>query len=253
MTKFARVFPQLKAGIPTASVDCGVRATQSGLYWLSKGKFAPGVSRIREVGNMGDGPTNYAEWDVVIDTLGGEKGGWTGVKTNSLSDFRKHLLGGGAAIAAVNYGWYRQVMPAKSGSKTFNGNHGITFVGSFKKQGKAFTTSTDSLLDGRYKGCPSGPVSVSLSKVGTAMEKVGGIYAVLLFRDAKVAPIENGQPLGEGPTSLADVLSDLYTALDETDNETLRNAIDEYESILGFTYDPVAGFERLESGVYIPA
>jgi hypothetical protein len=253
MSRFAKVFPQLKAGIPTAAVDCGVRATQSGLYWLSKGQFSPGVSRIREVGAMGTGPTNYGHWDTVIDTLGGERGGWKGVKTNSLIDFRKHLLSGGAAIAAVDYGWYRRAMPGKAGSKTFDGYHGITFVQSFKKDGKVFTTSTDSLLDGRYQGCPSGPVSVPLDKVGTSMTKVGNIYAVLLFRDATVAPIEKGELLtDEGPTSLADVLSDLYSALGVTNNTTLRNAIREFEAIMGFSYDPTAGYERIESGVYLP-
>ena len=254
MPLFAKVFPQLKAGVPTASVDCGVRATQSGLYWLSKGKYAPGVSHIRDVGSMGISTTNYAEWDVVIDKLGGLKGGWKGVKTNSLPDFRKHILKGGAAIAAVDYGWYRRAMPAKSGSKTFDGYHAITFVESFTKNGKPFTTSTDSLLDGRYQGCPNGPVGVPLNKVSTAMEKVGNTYAVLLYRDANVAPIEEGELLeGATPTSLADVLSDLYTVLLGTNNSVLRGAIEELETIMGFSYDPQAGFERIESGIYIPA
>lgn len=253
MPRFARVFPQLRPGIPTANVDCGVRATMSGLFWLTKGQFSSTVAKVREIASMGDGPTNYLEWDFAIDALAGKHVGGVGVKTNSLTEFGQHLKNGGAAMAAVDYGWYRRAMPAKAGSKTFDGYHAITFIEAFNKRGTNFTTSTDSLLDGRYKGCPNGPVNVPLHKVKTAMEKVGGIYAVLLYRDAAIAPVEKGELLEDYETSsLADILSDLYELQSESPSQALEDIITAYELQLGFAYDPGAGFERIESGIILP-
>ena len=208
---------QLKAGIPTASVDCGVRATQMAVEWLSKGDQVPSVSKIREIGDMGDGPTNYYEWDTVIDELGGRKLGYAGVKTNSWDDVKTHIMGEGAAIVAVDYGVYRRSMQAKSGSLTFNGYHAILFIDSRRRQNQNQTRSFDSLLDGRYKGCPSGPVWVPHWKVRAAAQEVGhkegapgAIYAVNLFRDADVAPVDPGDIIvpPDAP-SILDVITDI--------------------------------------------
>jgi hypothetical protein len=255
MSKFARVFPQLRVGIPTAHVDCGVRAIQSGLHWLSKGTFSSNVSRIREVGNMGDGPTNYFEWDVVIDTLAGQQVGGVGVKTNSLAEVKDYLKNRGAVQVAVDYGWYRRKLPGKSGSKTFDGNHAITFIGGFKNKSEDWmSTSTDSLLDGRYAGCPKGPVNVPLWHIGEAMKRTGGIYAVLLYRDKEIAPVEPGEQLEDfSESSLASILAELYELHDRAPSQKLLDIIKSFELQLGFSYDPEAGYERLESGVLIPA
>lgn len=209
--------PQLKAGIPTASVDCGVRSTQMGLDWLSKGEVLKSVAQIREIGGMGSGPTNYYEWDRVIDDLGGKTLGFKGVKTNSFDDVKGHLMSDGASIIAVDYGVYRSSMQAKAGSLTFNGYHAILFVNRRRRGGTNETRSFDSLLDGRYQGCPNGPVWVPFWKVRKAAEAVGqkegagnSIFAVNLFRDADVAPVDPGDVIvpPDAP-SILDVITDI--------------------------------------------
>lgn len=209
--------PQLKAGIKTAHVDCGVRATQMALRWLSNGAVNRSVERIREIGDMGDGPTNYYEWDTVIDELGGKTLGFKGVKTNDWDEVKGHLHNEGAAILAVDYGVYRRLMQSKSGSLTFNGYHAILFINKRRRGDTNQTRSFDSLLDGRYKGCPNGPVWVPFWKVREAAETVGrkesapgSIFAVNLFRDANVAPIDPGDVIipPDAP-SILDVITDL--------------------------------------------
>lgn len=230
--------PQLTGG-PTASVDCGVRATQMGIDAVSGGKVIRSVPAIRKV--MGDqGQTNYAQWDAYIDQLGGKTLGFGAVKTNAIEVVKGNLAGGGFSIVAVDYGKYRRSMQSKAGSLTFDGFHAILFGGWRKRDGVRQVRSFDSLLDGRYQGCPQGPVWVPFAKVMKSMESVGlaevgspTSFAVNLYRDAKIAPIDLGDvlPGNDAPSTLIDVLSDLYAL----GKPGLADTIDDIERIIGIT------------------
>jgi hypothetical protein len=226
-------------------VDCGVRATQMGLDAITDGRVVPSVARIREI--MGDqDETNYSQWDLAIDTLGSKNNrGFAASKTNSILDIQRHLRGGGFAILAVDYGKYRRSMQAKSGSLSFNGYHGILFGGWRKKNGVFQTRSFDSLLDGRYMGCPKGPVWVPFGKVRQAAEVVGKketgspvVFGLNLYRDATIAPTDPGDilPSPDAPSTFIDILSDLYAMADPR----LTGTIEDIESMLGVTVSTTA-------------
>lgn len=228
---YPKLSPQLVAGVATASVDCGVRATKMALDWISKGKVIRSVKFIREVGAMGNGPTNFDEWDTVIDKLGGRTLGFRGVKTNDWNAIRKHLVKGGAAILAVNYGRYRSMAQSKSGSLTFNGNHAILFVNARKRGNRTQTRSFDSLLDGRYQGCPNGPVWIELNVVRRSAEAVGSVFGVLLVRDDSPDPGVDEPPEGGDASTLIDVITDLHSI----NQGELDEAIEDLEAIIGAT------------------
>ena len=211
-----------------------------GLDWLSKGEVIRSVKRIREIGEMGNGPTNYVEWDTVVDTLGGKTLGFKGIKVDSIYDVKRHLKDGGAAIVAVDYGTYRRVRQSKAGSLTFDGYHAILFVGWRWRNGNAQTRSFDSLLDGRYRGCPSGPVWVNWGQVRKGSDIGGRAFALNLIRDPKVADIDFAEE--RAATSLVDVLSDIYGAGRED------IALD-LEDLLGITYAEDTDQYALKDGI----
>jgi hypothetical protein len=222
-----------------------------GLDWLSKGKVIRSVAKIRKV--MGDDDaTNYDNWDQVIDQLGGATLGFSGEKTNDWQRVRDFVNNGGAAILAVDYGVYRRSMQNKSGSLTFNGYHAILFAGSRVRNGTRHWRSFDSLLDGRYRGSPNGPVWVPQSKVRAASEAALGTFAVLLHRDPSVGGIEPGDLLPSGGVSLADVLSDLNDVYTEDPSPGLARSIDDLEALLGITGNPEADVTTaVEAGVRV--
>jgi len=243
--------PQL-TGISTESVDCGVRATQMGLDAITEGKVVPSVPRIRELGGMGDGPTNYHEWDEVVDELGGRQLGFSGQRTNSWSEWNDHVVNGGWAIAAVHYGRMRKLLPGKTGSLSFTGYHAILFGGLRRLAGGNQVRSFDSLLDGRYRGCPDGPVWVPKWKVREAAEVVGtkegtgGIFGLLLHPDTVLEPGDPGAPLPVPPEfdTLPDILSDLVelaaTSTDPLQARQLGLSVDALRLLLGVQGNPEA-------------
>ena len=234
MTYWPRHRPQL-TGISTASVDCGVRATQMAIDDASRGKLVPGVARIRKAMDDQD-TTNAGDWEVAIDTLGAPHE-VRAVQTDVPRKVEEHLKAGMGAILAVDYGKLRQLAPRKTGSETFAGYHAI-FVKGWKKGDQV--RSFDALLDGRYKGCPDGPVWLPWRKLRTSALEVGRreaqadrIYAVLVYPRDKVGGIEI--PPDEEPMSLTDILSDLYELRDEAPNTALAisRLIAGLEAIIG--------------------
>lgn len=241
--------PQL-TGIATESYDCGVRATQMAINWLSKGALEPSVKAIRKVMDDQD-ETNYYQWDEVIDRLGSTTFGFSGEKTNDWNRVKAHLMDDGAAILAVDYGTYRRSMQSKSGSLTFDGFHAILFVNDRKANSGRQTRSFDSLLDGRYRGCPNSPVWVPFWKVRAAAEEVGRkeagtakVYAVLLHRDPSVSGTEPGDLLPEVGTTLSDILSDMRDVLDLMESgqamAAQRATIEQFEDLIGVASNPEA-------------
>lgn len=237
--------PQL-TGIATASVDCGVRATQMGLDWISKGKVIRSVKAIREV--MGDqDTTNYDDWDRVFDELGGVTLGFSGEKTNQWARARDHMNEGGAVIWAVHYGKLRRSMPAKTGSLTFDGYHAILTIGNRRRDGVRQWRDFDSLLDGRYKGCPNGAVWAPAHKlrdaalaVGREVSGIDKVYALLLHRDPSVDGIEPGDLLPNNSITLADIIAELNEVQTTVEDTRLGRTIDALEELVGITANPEA-------------
>ena len=151
--------------------------------------------------------------------------------------------------------------PGKTGSESFDGLHGLFLKGYKQKKRQPWTRDYDSLHDGRYRGCPKGPVWVPLSKVARAARQVGrtfgsrrpGVWAVLVGRikdgnvgvalseaeETEQAP--EAEPLEDAYT-LVDVLADLYEQ--KVDDETIRA----FESILGVSnVDEDDGFAPIVS------
>jgi hypothetical protein len=250
--------PQL-TGVPTQGVDCGVRATQMMLDWLSKGKVIRSVKAIREA--MGDqDETNYTQWDMVIDQLGGQTLGFSGETTNSYERAEDHMNRGGAVIWAVHYGTMRAKARSKVGSPSFSGYHAILTIGSRMREQRQWR-SFDSLLDGRYLGCPQGPIWVPAWVIRTAAQEVGAreagsrktVYALLGHRSPDIIGTEPGDLLpGQGMT-LSDVLvelRDIYAGASGDTKLDLAALIEDYEALLGVTGNPEADIStRVEPGI----
>ncbi len=258
--------PQL-TGIDTESVDCGARATQMGLDALSEGDVQRSIPTIRTIGQMGDGPTNYTEWDRVIDVLGGRTEGFSGEKTNDWDLANQHLLNDGFIILATDYGQRRRLSASKVGSLTFSGFHSELIGGARQRKGGKQSRTFDSLLDGRYRGCPDGPVWVSkwefrssAEVVGTKV-KTGGIFAVLLHPDKVIEPGDPGAPLEvpAGFQTLPDILSDLMDlAMDDdlpTDaRQQAALSVDSLRILLGLRGNPEADEKTpVASGINVEA
>ena len=122
---------------------------------------------------------------------------------------------------AIHYGTYRRGARSKAGSLSFDGFHAIPIKGIEKRKRKRRrTTSFDPLLDGRYRGCPRGPVMVDLATVREAALKVGrsvnghpGVYALLMSRAVKtVSGVDlaksEPEPDVDEPLSLASIQSE---------------------------------------------
>ena len=167
-------------------------------------------------------------------------------------EVERHLEAGGMVGLAVDYGVYRRRARAKAGSRSFDGFHAIPIKGIDKAKGKRparplRTRSFDPLLDGRYRGCPDGPVMVDLVTVRDAALRVGlsakgrpSVYALLMDRAVKVvsgvdtARSKADKPDAdklevEEPLSLASILVELM----ELDLPDLSGPIADLEALIG--------------------
>lgn len=213
------------------------------LDWLSKGQVLRSIPRIRELMDQETGTTNYYDWDEAVDTLGGLTLGFAGEKVNDWQRVKDHVNQNKGAVVAVNYGEWRRRMPAKSGSKTFSGGHAILFAGSRLRNGVREWRSFDSLLDGRYQGCPLGPVWVPQWQVKHTMagfSDFGKVFALLGHRDSRVEGTEPGDLLPEAGITLADILGDLYEVQAGLQHEGLTDVIDDLEQLVGIGSNPEA-------------
>ena len=246
MTYWPKFQSQLRAGIPTASVDCGVRSTQMAIDNATTGAKVPGVKRIREVGGMGTGPTNYYEWDKAVDILGASQD-VAGAKTNKIEEVVRHLRRGLGVVLAVHYGRLRRLAPAKTGSETFNGYHAIFLKGwrSDPNRVRMF----DPLNDGRYRGCPKGPVWMPFNKLRDASTRIGDeqnlpgrVFALLVADRQDIDGLDPTDPLPEPVPpeewdDLYNILLDLREVADEVENLDLDRAITSLSSNLGVETD----------------
>ena len=237
---------QLVAGVPTAHVDCGVRSTSMAIDGATKGAKRPSVKRIREVAGMGSGPTNFYEWDKAVDTLGASED-VSGAKTQSIEEVVRHLRRGNGVVLAVHYGRLRSLMPAKTGSETFNGYHAIYLRGWRKDPNR--TRVYDPLNDGRYRGCPQGPVWAPFGKLKDAALRIGNeqgvpgkVFALVVANRADIEGLDPTDPLPEPepPENWADlynILLDLREVADEVENLDLDHAVASLSANLGVETD----------------
>lgn len=235
--------PQL-GRTPTAGEDCGVRATQMAIDWATSGLRVPTVKRLRERMGTPSGGTNPSDWEQAItsyDTpieLGGDikplkcerfsgDGDW--------SKFVAHLKNGHGAALAVQYGTYTDLMPTKSGSSAFRGNHAIFFLGTREKRGDLQFLAWDPLLDGRRVGIPKGPVWVDAYKVKRAANDVSGAgwWGILMHRAKGAVPPYINEP----KPSIWSVLTDLYELRDilsgDPEEDRVTGIIDDLEELVG--------------------
>jgi hypothetical protein len=197
-------------GSATESYDCGVIACAVGIDMATRGVKQPKRDHIRNRMDVPSGGTNM--WDIeraiksydtpdelegVYTTLkcrretdGGGDGTWDTVKA-SLQEKRGVVLG-------VDYGMLRRSAPNLTGSESFDGWHSILLSAWDKRDGEWKVRVYDSLNDGRYSGCPKGPVWIAAPKVRDAAYAYGKavhgkaerIAGVFLLTSPKVEPDE---------------------------------------------------------------
>lgn len=240
-------------GIPTQSVDCGTRTTSMGIDWMTNGVKVPSIKIVRtrmgaaevwkpgaDLSKLTTNPNDWARCIESFDTAAELERKFepplTGriVSAGSWSDIDGHLDDGKLVLAVVHYGIWRRLMPRKSGSKTFSGYHAIPLL---PRRGD--TISYDPLLDGRYTGCPRGPVAVGIGKVREAMEAVGvkegvgkRVYAYLPEKATALGGVPVPPPAPEEPDiTLASILADMYELLDA--GQKVQGVIDDLEALIG--------------------
>lgn len=220
-------YPQLD-GSPTQSVNCGVSSTRSAITWATRGLIRPTVAQTRR--RMGFKPTSVrttspADWERAIESydtpaeLGGKYELLAGrrLEGGSWDEVRAHLAAGKLVLLAVHYGVLRRLAPRRTGSRTFSGYHAIPFRGLRDED----TVSYDPLLDGRYRGCPKGPVPIAISKVRQAAEAVGkqeaGRAVVYGYLPERAVKVGGGVviPEPDEPLTLGGVLADITELADD--------------------------------------
>lgn len=233
-------------GRVTESVDCGPASVRTAISWATRDAKVPSIRAIRR--RMGLAPaklltTNPSQWARAIESFDtpGELAGKYERLTGTVSlagrweEVERHLRDGKLAIVAVDYGVYRRSMPRKAGSLSFDGYHAIPF----KAERKGRTKSFDPLLDGRYRGCPRGPVMVPLAKVERAAEAIGrkeagspSVYAYLVDRATRLGTgVDIPEP--EEPLTLTSILADLADVQDRLSDTELGDIIGDLEDLIG--------------------
>lgn len=239
-------FPQLD-GSATGGRNCGVSATRSGISWATRGLVVPSVKQTRRRMDDLTGWTDPTEWERAIasyDTSTELGGTYEVIPVERVSGgpWTKawgHLEAGGMALLVIDYGVLRRSAPRRTGSRSFDGYHAIAFT--LDREGRLI--SRDSLLDGRYPGCPNGPVAINAAKVKDAAEAVGrkelgspSVYMVLVSRAVKLGGVVPG-PEDDEPPTLAGLLADLLEARDAADSGPVRklltDAIQDLEALIG--------------------
>jgi hypothetical protein len=250
-------------GIPTEAFDCGVVATSMVIDWATRGVKVPPVKVLRgRMGKLDAVPTNPTDWERAItsyDTSTELEGRYERltcrvVKAGDVAEVREHLAQGKAAIVALDYGVLRKAVPNRTGSESFDGGHAILLTGMRHNA----VTSWDSLLDGRYRGCPDGPVRIGFGPLKRAMLALGvglgstGVYACLVERATKlgggvVIPPDDDDEL---PT-LAGIMADLRDARDSLEEppDTLLDAIDDLAALIGPYRGQAAPGDQPQNGV----
>jgi hypothetical protein len=171
----------------------------------TRGRFTPSISKIRRV-IRDQGTTNPSQWETAVDRMGRHYE-VSADQTSSADAVREHLQAGGGVVWAVDYGDLRRAYPARTGSESFDGGHAIFTKG--WRNGK--TRSFDALLDGRYAGCPKGPVWLDFGGLKRAAWHLRGgheLYALLVFPPADIGGIEPPEA-EQTSVSLSDIIADL--------------------------------------------
>lgn len=260
---------QLVAGVPTRSVDCGVRGTSVAIDRSTRGVKRPKPAQIRARGSMGIGWTNASQWLQAVESydtrkeLGGKWDRLSATKLQASTDWNQvdeFVRTNEAVVLTIDYGKLRRAAPRKTGSETFDGFHAVTIVGQKSKKPSLWRVY-DSLNDGRYRGCPKGPVFISRSILKEACLEVGRkevgspvFWALLVDRAERLEDGVEIEPIEPEsmPTSLGSVLADLYevrdTLSDPNTIDRIQRVIDDYEIVLGISGDEL---ETAEPGVEI--
>lgn len=247
----ARVCPQLRAAIPTAGEDCGVRTTQRAIRWASCDKVFVKVKVIRDRMGKPSGPTNPPDWLTVMrhpDTVrefarvglqppaahlrGVTKLGFiVGAPVQTALDA---LAADQMICVAESYApWHGTKY---SGSETFVGNHAVSYAGIEGTTGKRTTTRFDSLADGRRRGIVKGPSVVPFSKVSRAMGLLdldsgpgrrplgNGLWAGMVVERAVVIKPDPVPPTCEQQLAALQAQYDALLAGDDDDANTPADA-----------------------------
>jgi len=216
---------------------------------------------------MGTDWTNASEWERAVDSYDTRKElarKWdrltaSRVEAGDWELVEEHVRTNEAVVIAVDYGVLRRKAPRKTGSESFDGYHSVTIVGR-KTNKPALWRDYDSLNDGRYRGCPRGPVFMPRGVLKEAALQVGRevvgrpvVWAILVN---KAERIEDGvditipEPVVEPDlVTMGSVLADLYEFRDTLEDPKMvdqaQKLIDDYEAILGIEGDeldvPTAG------------
>ena len=172
--------PQLGRGVPVpgrtqGSRDCGPRAVQVGIDFVSKGQKVPRITTIRKrMGRPGPQPTNIWNARDCVDgmVVKGRKPLRYFIKSR-IADVRTAVAKGKYVHACIDYGKFN-ALAARTGDPNFTGGHSVGILGQRTKNGVVQWLLWDSLDDHRRPSIPAGPRWLRRETIIRSMEAFAG-------------------------------------------------------------------------------
>lgn len=186
--------PQLGRGTPVpgktrGSRDCGPRAIQVGIDFLTQGDLVPSIDEIRKrMGKSGAKTTSTTDAERCVDSYDTEMRKfdraplrYERVRGAKYIPRLEDAVGRGNYIHfAIDYGAFNKALKSKTGDPNFTGGHSVGVLGFRTRKGHGQEWLLwDSLDDHRRSGIPQGPRWVPKSAVITAFRSFGSYAGIM--------------------------------------------------------------------------
>ena len=157
-------------GTPGAR-DCGPRAAQHGIDWLSRGESVPSIRNIRDRGDVpGPQTTNIYDLRQAVESFvpKGRKPLRLFVK-DYVTDIREAVAADKGVLLCIHYGVFNQ-LASKTGDPNYRRGHSVFVLGQRSHDSDIEWLLFDSLDDHRRNEIPQGPRWVRRSILVASME-----------------------------------------------------------------------------------
>jgi len=159
-------------GKTDGAMDCGPRAAQHGIRYLTRGEVSPAIREIRKRGNV-PGPqlTNIYDLQRAVESY--TPRGRTPLRLfikDHVGDIKGAVNAGKAALICIDYGTFNR-LAAKTGDPNYMKGHSVMVTDERQYEGEVEWLLYDSLDDARRKGIAGpGPRWVDRSILVRSME-----------------------------------------------------------------------------------